>query len=611
MICNPSKIKLVLLCIIFNAIVQKLHAQLTIESITEKLKIECKRYTQEGKYDSAYFSAKKLKTHAIKYKDTALLINSYFRLGFYSKRNGDPFNALNQYNFGINLNTSSKHEEQKLPLLYNKCIILNKFGDSQEAQKMAIIGITIAKKFNREVYLYKFYNELAIASSTNLEFSTAIDAYRNALDYTNNNSQKVKILNNIGLNYKNQKKYNQAVHIYDSIINYVEFESLELKAKIESNLGFALSELKDKERSLPLLKSALDTRIGEGDFSEIFASYVHLTKYYVGLDKNLATYYARKAYEVACYKTKSPDSQVKSLLNIIALNNASDEEAKRYVFLVDSIKRAKQKTISEYTAAKFQTKEREIEIANKNEELAKKKTQNTYYLSGIIMIAIGLISFFIYACQRKKILSKNHKIATLEAREHERNNISGKVHDYVADKIREVILFADHSETKHPNIGFATVADKVENAYKELRKVSQDYMYLDFDKIIFPKRIQGLLQEREKLYAIAIDAEGLGKIDWIKISIAIKTELYRSLQELLINASKHSKATQISILFKEDKKKVNMKVKDNGVGCTFSQDIESTGLTDLKRRISNLNGSTHIISELNHGFLIKIGIPLK
>ena len=604
MINQPFKTKLFLLVIIFASAGVKLNAQPPLDSISKRLKLECKRYSREGKYDAAFHTAQKLKIHATKLRDTALLLDSYNRLGYYANKNGNPVHALNQYNYGMDLNTSLKMEVHKLPLLFNKCGILNKVGDYREAQKDAILGITLAKKFNRRSHIRNFYNEFAIASANNQEFIAAEEAYQNVLNYSINDLEKASVLNNIGVNYKHQKKYAQAIKVYDSILTHLKFTSHKLEAKIESNLGFALLQLGDKDRSLSLLKSALNTRIGEENYNEIFASYIHLTAYYLESDKTQAIYYARKAYEIAYNKIKSPDSQEEALLNIIRLNAASDQEAKRYAFLADSIQRAERKTTNEYTATKFQIKEREIEIA-------KKETQNSYYLLGIITIAICLLSLFIYARQRKNILSRNHEIATLEARENERNNISGKVHDYVVDKIREAMLFADHYEAKHPNIGFASIADKVENAYQELRKVSQDYMHLDFDKIVFPKRVQGLLEEREKLYSIAMDAEGLGEIGWAKVSITSKTELYRSLQELLVNSSKHSQATQILVLFDEEEKQINMEVKDNGVGCAFSENMESAGLTDLKRRIANLDGSTYLFSKPKHGFHVKIGIPLK
>lgn len=611
------KITLFLFTLFSSTVGGKSSAQEIPDSITKRLKLECKQFAQESKYDSAYYIAQKLKVHTTKIGDTVSLLNSYYRLGFYAYKNGNPVQALKEYNSGIDLKVPLKIEEHKLPLLFQKSGILTKVGDYKEAQKIALQGIDLAKENNRIDYLRDFYNDFAISAANNQDFTAAEEAYQNVLKYSTNDKEKASVLNNIGVYYKHQKKYAQAIKVYDSILIYLNIKSPRLEAKIKSNLGFALSESGNKERALPLLKSALITRINEGDNSEIFASYIHLTSYYKDVNRKEAIRFARKAYQIAQDKTKSPDSQKEALQHIVELNSASNLEARKYIFLEDSIKQDKQKRINEYTASKFQIREREIEIASQKEEIAvareriaKKETQNSYYLLGIIIITVSLIWFYVYVYQRKKILQRNHKIATMEARENERNNVSGKVHDYVVDKIREAMLFADHYNVQYPNLGFSNIAVKIDNAYRELRKVSQDYMPLHFDKINFPKRVQGLLEEREELYSITMDVEGLGEINWDKVSTTSKTELYRSLQELLINCSKYSQATHVSISFFVDKKQVHMEVEDNGIGCNISENIDGVGLADLKRRIADLNGTIYIFSDLNKGFLVKIGVPL-
>lgn len=589
------------------------HAQIPADSLSipKQLKRLCKKYSRAGDYNAAYVTAEKLKAYAITSLDTVLLLNSYFRLGFYAKRKGDFIQSLEQFNQGIYLNVPSSLEEYKLPILSHACEILNIVGDYPEAQKYAIKGIEISKSVQDLFHTRDFYNELAVASVNNQQFDAAKEAYQSALEYTTSEAQKITILNNMGVYYKNQKEFQSAAKLYDSILNNFVFDSAILRAKVESNLGFALTNLGKRERALPLLIKALEIREKENKYDDTYASYVHLTKYYAESDKLKAISFARKAYNIAFDKLKSPIALKEALFNIISLNTATDNEVRRYAFLTDSIQRAEKKTISDYAVAKFRISEREIEIANQKERIAREEKQNSYYISGIIVISIGLICFLIYAIQRRRIITRNYKIETLEARENERNKVSGKVHDYVAYKIREVMQQADHLEVEHPGIGFSLLGDKVESAYQELRKVSQDYMPIDFDKIDFPERVQGLLTEREEQHAIVMDAKGIADIDWAKVTVAFKTELFRSLQELLLNISKHAEATVVTVIFRREEKQIKMTVIDNGVGCDFEKKIENTGLTDLRRRISNLEGEVKIVSELNKGFQVELGIPLK
>lgn len=587
------------------------------DSLKFKLLDSCKIYSKQKKYAKAYKVAQELNDFALEIKDTALLLNSYYRMGYYAYNAKNPIKAIQHYTAGIDLKTSPKYNTYKINLFYNKISDLNTIGDFKEAQKTAIDGLTIARQVKDTTAMVDFYNKLAISLAKNFEFNESETAYLKALQLETNNQNKARILNNIGVLYKHQNKYHQAVKIYDSIQTKIKYDSPLLEASIKSNLGYALTQINNKKRAILLLNQALTTRTELEDNNGLFASYIHLFNYYKNDNYTKAALYANEALAIATQKTKSPDSEKEALSHLVSLQVASKMETNRFFFLTDSIARSKQKTINDYTAAKFQTKEKELEIAKQKEDIAlaesniaKKETQQGYYITGIIVMVTLLVSLFVYALQRKKIISRNHKIATLEAAELERNKLSGNVHDSVADKIREAMLYADNFETQHPNLGFKKLGDIIESGYNKLRNVSQEYMYLDFRKIEFNSQIQSLLNDKEQLYKIEIDSEGLGNIQWQLVSRTIKIELYRSLQELLINISKHSQATHVIVTFNSNKKTVKMKVKDNGIGCDPSSLKANTGLTDMERRIKLLNGIIKIETTINTGYETFIGIPL-
>jgi signal transduction histidine kinase len=85
--------------------------------------------------------------------------------------------------------------------------------------------------------------------------------------------------------------------------------------------------------------------------------------------------------------------------------------------------------------------------------------------------------------------------------------------------------------------------------------------------------------------------------------------LYRTLQEAILNAVKYANTDKIDINFSMTKQnKLCIKVFDNGKG--FDQSIKSKGygINNMKRRITNLNGKLNI--ESNKGTHITITIPL-
>ena len=84
--------------------------------------------------------------------------------------------------------------------------------------------------------------------------------------------------------------------------------------------------------------------------------------------------------------------------------------------------------------------------------------------------------------------------------------------------------------------------------------------------------------------------------------------MYRAAQECINNVCKHSSANQVWIrLDYLDPIQFRMMVQDNGIGA---ETLESGfGLMGMKERVSLLNGSVIIQTEINQGFRIEISIP--
>ena len=99
---------------------------------------------------------------------------------------------------------------------------------------------------------------------------------------------------------------------------------------------------------------------------------------------------------------------------------------------------------------------------------------------------------------------------------------------------------------------------------------------------------------------------------------------YRIIQEILNNAEKHSKATELSILIKEekvdDKRYIHLIVTDDGVGIDKpildsikEQKIITTknhfGLKNIIQRVQLLNGKIEFTSDKEFGTEISVIFP--
>jgi signal transduction histidine kinase len=89
--------------------------------------------------------------------------------------------------------------------------------------------------------------------------------------------------------------------------------------------------------------------------------------------------------------------------------------------------------------------------------------------------------------------------------------------------------------------------------------------------------------------------------------------LYRILQEIIHNTIKHSEATTLSILIRQQKNHILIEATDNGKGInenTNRQEFTGQGLRNLVSRTEILQGKMYLDSETGKGTKFSFDIPV-
>ncbi|MGN9864416.1 sensor histidine kinase [Bacillus swezeyi] len=89
--------------------------------------------------------------------------------------------------------------------------------------------------------------------------------------------------------------------------------------------------------------------------------------------------------------------------------------------------------------------------------------------------------------------------------------------------------------------------------------------------------------------------------------------IYRIIQELLVNAVKHSKANYIVLTLIQNDSNLLVIYEDDGVGIDWmkvSGNTKHFGLTGIKERINSINGKHDMISEINEGLIVKVNVSI-
>jgi signal transduction histidine kinase len=89
-----------------------------------------------------------------------------------------------------------------------------------------------------------------------------------------------------------------------------------------------------------------------------------------------------------------------------------------------------------------------------------------------------------------------------------------------------------------------------------------------------------------------------------------RTCLYRFVQEALNNCAKHSRATQVRVIVREDPDGLLVSVQDNGIGFDPRQE-KGMGLLGMEERVERLSGRFCIESKPGGGTLVSMHFAAK
>lgn len=100
-----------------------------------------------------------------------------------------------------------------------------------------------------------------------------------------------------------------------------------------------------------------------------------------------------------------------------------------------------------------------------------------------------------------------------------------------------------------------------------------------------------------------------------RLDSTVEVALFRIIQEMVTNIRKHAMAKNAVVKIELLRKKINIYVKDDGIGfdpdmIITDRDGEGYGLIGMRERIQLLKGEMNIISAPGQGTSISVSVPL-
>jgi PAS domain S-box-containing protein len=203
--------------------------------------------------------------------------------------------------------------------------------------------------------------------------------------------------------------------------------------------------------------------------------------------------------------------------------------------------------------------------------------------------------------------------AIIRAQEEERYEISKELHEDVCQILAASQLSLGRLKEIQAPTGSLLIAESKEyiaKATRAVRKLSQRLAPAFHDFTTLKQEFVTLLKlfDPEDKYKIGLHVDDA--VMQYNISLDLKLNLYRILQEQLKNTLLYANCTTIDVKVLIQDSKIRMIITDDGDGFDGSAPDNGIGLSSIRRRASLFAGKLQVASSPGNGCTVSIDIPL-
>ena len=211
----------------------------------------------------------------------------------------------------------------------------------------------------------------------------------------------------------------------------------------------------------------------------------------------------------------------------------------------------------------------------------------------------------------------------LSAQEEERRAIALELHDGIGQslsaikfKIETTMGKLGEKESSNLQNALGSVVSMIQESVEEIRRICANLRPSMLDDLGVVATISWFFREFQKIYP-GIHLEKEIRIEETDVPEALKTAVFRILQEGLNNIAKHSQANRVLASLRKEDGWLKMEIEDNGRGfdvtaaLSAEKPAKGLGLGSMKERALLSGGSFEIESSLGHGARIGVWLPVE
>jgi signal transduction histidine kinase len=202
----------------------------------------------------------------------------------------------------------------------------------------------------------------------------------------------------------------------------------------------------------------------------------------------------------------------------------------------------------------------------------------------------------------------------VRTQEEERKGLSRELHDEVGQMLTALRMEIGRAERAQalgsPAFGQTMAECKalVDRMMHIVRDLAMGLRPSMLDDLGLEPALSWQARDFSRRYNVPVDLSVDGDLE--RLPDPQRTCVYRVVQEALTNCAKHSAATEIQVKVVRGRTRLDVSVRDNGVGMASTTPHRGLGLTGIKERVKDINGAASIETRPGGGTVVHITLPV-
>lgn len=527
-------------------------------------------------------------------------------------------------------------------------------GHHETAVKMLLEAMQLNKAQNDQIAVGDNYNLLGVVYRRKGPIDSAIYWYTQCIDHFTRINERARTqfpLNNLGNIYQDLKQFDKAIEFRRKAMTvYRETGQINQIGNVYNSLSYTYQDMKLWDKALTAIDSAYYFQKKYGAEREA-RRYLYQTKSQVyektgRMDSSLLYYKKYIVIRDSIYgnestdkmeklriqfetrqkedqisllqkenelRRKQADQQKLDLQNASLLQLKSDAEKRLLVAQMaeeKAIRQEKEKQLEieklkeNLISDRMHTEQQKRQILLKENQLKEAELKEEKLFRNLLLsLAFLGLAGAILVISRIRIHQQKARIATL-------TRIGRDLHDNIGSTLGSISVYSEMARTmkdSKPEMVGELLQKIQENSRESVDTMSDIVWSLNpanetLEKLIM--RLRNYATDVLVSQGMEVRFDIGDMLETMKTNLEQRTNLFLILKEALFNASRYSKATQVTVQCRKGNHQTNWEVEDNGIGFS-AVDIQASrngnGLRNMKLRAEEIGGKLRIESQPGKG----------